>query len=127
MNEWRTPIRCYTSPAKNNKIKDWYEGLSVQEKADADEFLKNMRKTRDWHPPEYRRSLRGGEGLGELRWRSENKQHRLLGFFTKGAWYAVVGCTHKQQIYDPADSLATAKRYKKQIERGEVQTVEYDL
>jgi hypothetical protein len=44
-----------------------------------------------------------------------------------GAWYAVVGCTHKQQIYDPADSPTMAKRYKKQIERQEVQTVEYDL
>jgi hypothetical protein len=127
MNVWRTPIRCYVSPAGNNRIADWYGSLLVQEKADTDEFLKNMRKTHDWQMPSYRSRLRGGEGLGELRWPSENKQHRLLGFFMKGCWYAVVGCTHKQQVYNPADSLNTAKRCKKQIERKEVRTVEYDL
>ena len=127
MSVWRTSIRCYVSLAGNNKIADWYRGLSPQEKADADEFLKNIRKTLDWRPPDYRPRLRDGEGLGELRWQSENKQHRLLGFFMGGAWYAVVGCTHKQQIYDPADSPTMAKRYKKQIERQEVQTIEYDL
>lgn len=50
-----------------------------------------------------------------------------MGFFMKGIWYAVLGCTHKQQVYDPADALATAKKRKKEIERGEVQTVEYNL
>lgn len=127
MSGWRTPIRCYVSPAGNNKIADWYEGLSVQEKADTDEFLKNMRKTRDWRMPDYRPRLRDGEGLGELRWFSEGKRHRLLGFFMMERWYAVVGCIHKQQVYSPSNSLATAKKYKKQIERGEVQTVEYNL
>src|SRR5258708_35353023 len=122
MDEWRTPIRCYVSPAGNNKISDWYSHLLTQEKADADEFLKNMRKTRDWQMPNYRPRLRDGEGLGELRWPSENKQHRLLGFFMKGYWYAVVGCTHKQQIYNPPEALDTGKRYKRQIERGEVKT-----
>ena len=127
MDVWRTQVRCYQSRAGNNKIADWYGGLSVQQKADTDEFLKNMRKTREWKPPEYRPRLRGDDGLGELRWRSENKQHRLMGFFMKGIWYAVLGCTHKQQVYDPADALATAKKRKKEIERGEVQTVEYNL
>ncbi len=45
----------------------------------------------------------------------------------KGSWYAVVGCTHKGKVYNPADSLETAKRYKSQIERGQAETVEYDL
>jgi len=127
MDEWRTKIRCYVSPAENNKIADWRGSLSAQGKADADEFLKAMRKTRDWHLPSYRPRLSDGEGLGELRWESENKKHRLLGFFMKGSWYATVGCTHKQQIYDPANALENAKKYKRQIERGEVRTVEYDL
>jgi hypothetical protein len=127
MGEWRTTIRCYVSPSGNNKIADWYEGLPTQCRPDADEFLNNMRKTREWQMPNYRPRLRDGGGLGELRWRSENRKYRLLGFFKDGSWYAVVGCTHKQQVYDPADALLTAKKYKKQIERGEVNTVEYDL
>jgi hypothetical protein len=77
--------------------------------------------------PRYRPRLKDGEGLGGLRWKSEGKPHRLLGFFGHGLWYAVVGCTQKQQVYKPADALDTAKRYKRQIERGEVSTVEYDF
>lgn len=125
--EWRTPIRCYVSPAGNNKIADWYQGLSVGEKAAADELLKNMRRTRDWGMPFYRLRLKNGEGLGELRWESEGKQHRLLGFFFNGYWCAVQGCTHKQQIYKPAQCLETAKRYKRQVERGEAVTADYDF
>ena len=127
MNGWRTQIRCYVSPGGNNKIADWYAGLSVQAKADADEFLKDMRQSRDWKPPNYRPRLRDLKGVGELRWFSEGKQHRLLGFFREGSWCAVVGCTHKQNVYDPSDAPSTAKSYKGQIERGEAITVEYDL
>src|SRR6202521_2512785 len=103
MNGWRTPIRCYVSLAGNNKIADWYAGLSVQGKSDADEFLKNMRRTSDWQMPSYRAKMRGikgvkdrdTKGLGELRWSSENVEHRLLGFFRGGGWCALMGCTHK--------------------------------
>jgi hypothetical protein len=75
MNGWRTPIRCYVSPTGRNKIKDWYDGLTVQGKSDADEFLKDMRRTLDWRMPDYRPKLsnvkgvdkKKVKGLGELR------------------------------------------------------------
>jgi hypothetical protein len=127
VEEWRTPIRCYVSPAGNNKIADWYADLLVQEKADADEFLKNMRKTKDWTLPNYRPRLKGYKNLGELRWQSENKAHRLIGFFDDGFWYALVGCTHKQRVYKPHDALEMADKYKGQIKRKEVKTVDYNL
>ena len=127
MNEWRTPIRCYVSPAGNNLVADWYEGLSVQAQSDAYEFLKNMRKTREWKMPDYRPRLGGNPGLGELRWRSENKQYRILGFFKDGCWQALVGCIHKGQAYNPREALETAKRYKRQVEQGGAVTVEYDF
>lgn len=127
MNEWRTIIRCYVSLAGNNQIAAWYGDLLAGERADADEFIKNMRGTREWQMPNYRPRLHSGEGLGELRWPSGNKQHRLMGFFMGGYWYAVVGCTHKQQVYDPCNALDTAKKRKRQIERAEVTTIDYDL
>ena len=131
MDEWRAKIRCYVSPAGNNKVADWYGELSSQEKADADEFLKAMRKTREWAMPNYRPRLKNGEGLGELRWVSEKQQQRLLGFFNGGYWYALVGCTHKQQVYSPTDALETAKRAKKDIEKQikeqKLRAVDYDL
>lgn len=127
MDEWLRPIRCYLSPAGRNTIADWYNGLSAQEQAYADEFIKNMRRIREWGMPHYRLALRGGEGLGELRWKSHKKQHRLIGFFAGGTWFAVMGCTHKQGIYNPPEALAIAKKRKKQIEHQEAMTAEYDL
>ena len=47
MGELLKPIRRYVSPAGNNKVADWYNALSSQERADADEFIKNMRKIGD--------------------------------------------------------------------------------
>jgi len=99
----------------------------VQGKADADTFINNMRKLRRWEWPDYRSRIQGKKGLGELRWPSENKQNRLIGFFEGDVWYAVMGCTHKQQVYNPPNALDGADDRKKKIQRGEVSTVEYDL
>jgi hypothetical protein len=125
MNEWRTPIRCYVSMAGNNKIREWYEGLSVRERADVDELLTRVRQIPlpKWSMPLYKPLI----GLGELRWSSEKKQHRLLGFPKDGTWYAVIGCFHKDQRYYPANALETAKDRKKQIENDQVKTVDYDF
>lgn len=135
MDGWRTAIRCYVSLVGNPKIAEWYASLSVQGKSDADEFLKNMRRTGDWQMPNYRGGMRGIEGvkdkdvkgLGELRWTSEKVEHRLLGFFHGGSWCALIGCTHKGKVYDPANALVTAVKRKKQVENGEVTTVAYEL
>ena len=86
-----------------------------------------MRGKLKWEWPDYRARLRDYKGLGELRWDSCKKQHRLIGFFMGGIWYAVMGCTHKQQIYNPADALNTADKRKKDIENRRVNTVPYDF
>jgi hypothetical protein len=122
------PVRCYVSPASGkNKIADWYHELSAQERADADEFINLMRKTKDWEMPYYRPKLTGYTKLGELRWRSEQKQHRLVGYLGGGVYFALVGCTHKQQVYSPASALATATKRMSEIEAGKAKTVPYDL
>ena len=126
MTEWMRLIRCYISPSGRNKIADWYNDLSTQEQSDADAFIDRARKLRKWDFPMYR-GLKSGEGLGELRWQSENKQQRLIGFFVGETWYAVIGCGHKGKVYNPPDALVTAKTRKRQIEQREVRTVEYDL
>jgi hypothetical protein len=121
------PILCYVSPAGNNKIRDWYKDLSVQEASDADEFIKNMRKTKDWKMPDYRPQLRGYSKLGELRWVSNKKQHRLVGYLKDGVFFALIGCTHKQQVYNPAEALDTADKRRNEIKDSKVRTVPYDL
>ncbi len=120
-------IRCYCSPAGNNKIVDWHADLSAQERADADTFIAIMRNKLEWAMPDYRRRLQGYKRLGELRWMSCKKQHRLIGFFMGGVWYALLGCTHKQQIYNPADALKIADKRRSDVENGNVNTVTYDF
>ncbi len=120
-------LPSYLSPAGGDKIAEWYGGLSPQEKADTDEFVADMRKTADWVMPSYKPSLRGYPKLGELRWDSCRKKHRLLGFLKDGKFFAVMGCYHKQQIYTPADALEQAEKRRKQILAEEVGTVLYEL
>jgi hypothetical protein len=120
------PIHCYVSPAGNNKIADWYWGLSAQGRSDADEFIKDMRKIKEWTMPSYRPKLRNYKGLGELRWTSERTEQRLIGYLRGGVFFAVMGCTHKGKVYTPADALDQAKKRRSQIEDGKVRTVEYD-
>ena len=121
---WQRQVRCYVSRAGRNKIADWYAGLSTQEQADADRFIGTQRKVRLWEMPTYKRL---GGGIGELRWESEDKQQRLLGFFQDDIWYALIGCTHKQRIYRPPDCLDTARKRIREIQNDEVTTIEYDL
>jgi hypothetical protein len=130
MNTYCVAVRCYVSKSGNNKIAEWYSELSGGEKADADEFLTIMRKVpfANWKMNDYRSRLKGkAQHLGELRWQSEKKQHRLIGFFSQGVWYAVMGCVHKQNIYNPPDALNTSERRRKEILNREVNTVEYDV
>ena len=127
-DEQLRPVLCYVSPAGNNKVADWYAELSVVERAGADEFIKSMRRIEEWKMPNYRPSLKGHKGLGELRWFSEGKQHRLIGYLKGGTFFALIGCTHKQKIYSPADALNTADKRKSEIEGGRAaKVVPYDL
>lgn len=69
----------------------------------------------DWNRKQFHK-LDGG--LAEIKWESGNKQYRVIGFDYQGAFVMLLGCTHKQNIYDPASSLATAKRLKGEVENG---------
>lgn len=121
------PILCYVSPLGNNKIAEWYADLSAAEKADADEFIKDMRCTAEWKMPDYRPRLREHKRLGELRWTSEKKEHRLVGYLKGGSFIALIGCTHKQNIYMPANALETADKRRDDIEKGRATLETYDL
>jgi hypothetical protein len=128
MGEPRTPIRCFVSPSGRNKISDWYEDLSPQDKAAADAFVGAMHMKLEWDWPEYRKSMKGAaRGLGELRWSSQRVEHRLIGYFHDGNWVALLGCTHKGKVYSPSGALETALQRKTSLANGEASTVAYDL
>ena len=50
-----------------------------------------------------------------------------MGYLDCGTFFAVMGCTHKGNVYDPPDALKQANKRKKQIQNGTATTVAYDL
>jgi hypothetical protein len=61
-------------------------------------------------------------GLAEIKWKCAGKEFRALGFDFNGSFLMLLGCTHKQGVYDPPDWLKTAKRLKGEVENGQWNT-----
>ena len=107
----------YVSHVGNNQIDRWYEDLLIQEQSDFDEFLKTLGKTEKWGNRDYRPLHCKCIGLGELCFASCKKQHRVIGQFGPNHQYTLlIGCTHKQRVYDPPNAMDTALVRKKSLE-----------
>ena len=50
-----------------------------------------------------------------------------LGHLKDGVFIALMGCTHKMNIYDPRDAIETADKRLTQINQKEATTCEYKL
>jgi Phage derived protein Gp49-like (DUF891) len=111
----------YISPQGRNVIADWYTGLLAQEQSDFQALMRILAKTRQWHRGAFKLLGRQYRGLGELRFDSERKAHRVIGCFgpALGQFTMLIGCFHKQRVYTPANALDTALRRKRFLERGE--------
>ena len=125
---WR--LLQYVSSSGRKAIEDWRKWLPVGlPRADLDSFLKLVAKQDKWEYP-----IIGGltgkkyQGLSELRWRSGNVPHRLIGYTSEEhVFVMLIGCTHNKKKYDPSDALDTAVKRKKKIKNGEAGTCEYKL
>jgi putative component of toxin-antitoxin plasmid stabilization module len=78
----------------------------------------------DW-TNQYFRPL--GGGLFEIRWACQGKQWRALGLDHKDFFVMVLGCTHKQNIYDPVECISTARKRQGEVERDEWSIADYQL
>lgn len=67
-----------------------------------------------------------GGGISEIRWTAGNVQFRGLGFYRDGYFVLVIGCTHKQKVYDPHDCLKSAKAHKREVENGQRNTIPFE-
>lgn len=66
------------------------------------------------------------DGLAEIKWKAQDKEFRAIGFDFEGAFVMVIGCSHKQNVYDPQSCLETAKRLKGEVERGQWRTISFE-
>jgi phage-related protein len=77
----------------------------------------------DWNKKQFRGL---GGGLFEIKWSNRDRiEFRAIGFDREDSFVMLVGCTHKMNIYDPQNSLNTAKRLKKEVQDGYWRTVEF--
>jgi phage-related protein len=67
-----------------------------------------------------------GDGIAEIKWKAGKKEFRAIGFDLDGYFLMVIGCTHKQSVYDPRDCLDTAKRRKNEVKRGEWRAINFE-
>ena len=102
-------------------------------RADMDTFLKILAKKVEWTRPDIK-PLKGRpyRGLTELRWPSGKIQHRIIGVRlgdvgNQRQYLMLLGCTHKNNVYDPPDALDSAAKNKKKIDAGEATSSEYQL
>ena len=78
-----------------------------------------------WHKKQFR-SLK--KGVSEIKWTSDKKEWRALGFDSKDGYFVVVRCcTHKQRVYDPTDCIDRAVKLKKEVEAGLWETYIYEF
>ena len=112
-----------------NAIKNWFDDISVQAQADFVTLISQLEVLKDWAMPEFR-LLRGKnfKDLGELRFKTEKKQHRIIGFASKEDEYILlIGCFHKDNVYNPRDALETAIKRKRLVKSGEGRICEHKV
>ena len=66
------------------------------------------------------------DGLAEIKWKCSDKEFRAVGFDFKGFFVMLLGCTHKQGVYDPHNWLNTAKKLKGEVENEQWHTAAFE-
>jgi len=96
----------YVSDIGTEYVAKWErKKLVPQERADLDALLAALANTRVWTSSDYD-TLTNGDGLGEIRWRgNQRKALRVIGLRDADAkaFVCFLGCIHKDNVYDPPD------------------------
>ena len=124
---WLWSFEEFQSPSGRNSISDWRRGLSPARRAVMDVFFDRIAKMEKW-PTGMCDPIRGHHpGCWELRWVAEKVQHRIFGYYSGDRLFVMlIGCTHKQQVYDPPEAFQTLKDRKRKISQGEGAAVRYE-
>lgn len=78
----------------------------------------------DWKKP-YALKLHNVTDIYEIRFQANKTQYRPFGFFgpNENEFTILVWATHKQDIYDPHNSIKSADKRRKSIQTGEARCV----
>jgi hypothetical protein len=79
----------------------------------------------DWNKKQFHK-LKDAHGVAEIKWEAGNKQFRTLGFDIDGYFVMLIGCTHKDDNYDPSNCINTAIKLKQETERRKHRIIEFN-
>ena len=109
----------------SNPIENWYQcEISDEARLKFDGLLKDASKTDNpVHWIGFRRYMKGKlrrERIWELGFRADQRQYRILGKFSSERKHAIllIGCYHKNQVYNPTDALETAYKRSRALANG---------
>lgn len=117
-------FKDFITTTDTNHVKDWYlERLTLGQQSDLEALIENLGKSKHWGMPDFRWL---GDGLGEVRLKAK-PPIRLIGCKGKErAFVFLIGCTHKDNRYDPHSALETAKKRKKDCEQNRGRVIDHD-
>jgi hypothetical protein len=125
MDRWQ--LKQFRSASGREVISDWRrKDLSPGRRSGMDLFLKRIVTMPDW-PSEICKPLKGHTGYWELRWTSEKVEHRILGYKELESFVMLVGCTHKQRVYDPHGAFQILRDRISKLERKEATICDYPI
>jgi hypothetical protein len=106
-------------------IESWYSLLSEDEQETLEDLLKWNSKVdlpTDWLGCKMLRGEAKTERIWEWRFHPAGTQQRLLGTFGANRKEAIflIGCNHKQNVYQPANCLNTAVKRAREVREGKV-------
>jgi hypothetical protein len=125
-----TLLEYVTQIGERRVITEWRnkELKSVQRKADFDNFLSDMARKKSWGPPELKALKRKQKEFVELRWKSENIQHRIGGYFAApNEFVMLIGFTHKQTTYDPSGAMEALTDRNRNLKEGRATLREFEI
>jgi hypothetical protein len=104
-------------------IESWYLGLSEEGRDVLDAMLKANSKAdtpQQWTGCKMLQGEPKEPGIWEWRFFADDRQQRLLGIFGERRKTAIflIGCSHKQGVYQPAECMDTAIRRAKEVRNG---------
>jgi hypothetical protein len=132
MSLWQ--IKAYYRPDGSCPIQDWYAEQDETVQARFDATLATLAATVDWTDTKQFKVLsRGHVGLGEVRFKIEEKGRPVRRFRPVGIWpplahrefILLVGCEKTKRLYLPPNAFALALELKAQLEAGIGEIHEY--
>jgi hypothetical protein len=111
-------IRVYRSASGRSHVKDWYDGLPESTRGTVwakIRFLKQQPR-HYWKRPQFDELHGDGNGLGEIRFKLDNVQNILIGYFgpERMEFTIVAHAIEKGTRYRPPNAIKTAQARKRE-------------